>query len=360
MAIQYNVTLYDGATNNNGIITDLGYAEINNVIDFASASSWEIQVKVIGGYESPAYVVGGTDSDCGIFIKFSDNYYRPILIDSNGNYIGGADGTQYIIYSGAENDRTLTLKFTGTQYEFYQDGSLYATIESSTPVKSFNSPLCLGNNYDDGNFGTPVQQIDLNDCYIKVDGANAWSGVSQGYNGIHIQLRRDTLSNWTSVNPTLYDGEVGLITDQAQYVVGDGNTIFTSLTKHNMDTDISNLANKDLSNITNTAKIAIAHNASPSSTYRGLTLGATGTTYTAISDGWVYISGTQNTISGYVILKNESNNMMTICQPPNVNSFEIRAFIPVAKGQTFTVVHSGVNVYVFNFIYNIGSESEAS
>lgn len=380
MAIQYNVTLHNGATNNNGIITNLGYAEINNVIDFASASSWEIQVKVIGGYNDPAYVIGGTDGNCGIFIKFSDNYYRPILIDSNGNYIGGADGTRYKTSSGAEQNHTLTLKFTGTQYEFYKDGNLSATIESSTQVKSFNSPLCLGNNYNGGNFDSYVRQIDLNDCYIKVDGANAWSGVSQGYNGIHIQLRRDTLANWTSANPTLYDGEVGLITDQAKYIVGNGTSTFTSLTKHNMDTDISNLANKDLgnlsatgqavidgkadtslSNITNTAKIAIAHNAMPSGAYTDLTLGASGATYTAPSDGWFTIRADGASSYTGARFVNTADGLCSGWTTGSNGSAAVHANIPAAKGQSVLLEYQDLStVYWFRFVYAVGSESEAS
>ena len=44
-----------------------------------------------------------------------------------------------------------------------------------------------------------------------------------------IQLRRDTAANWTSSNPTLASGEIGLETDTDQFKVGDGTTAWTSL-----------------------------------------------------------------------------------------------------------------------------------
>ncbi len=44
-----------------------------------------------------------------------------------------------------------------------------------------------------------------------------------------IQLRRDTAANWTSVNPTLAAGEVGLETDTRQIKAGDGATAWASL-----------------------------------------------------------------------------------------------------------------------------------
>jgi microcystin-dependent protein len=44
-----------------------------------------------------------------------------------------------------------------------------------------------------------------------------------------IQLRRDTASNWTRVNPVLDDGEPGLNIDNNQIKYGDGNTAWNDL-----------------------------------------------------------------------------------------------------------------------------------
>lgn len=44
-----------------------------------------------------------------------------------------------------------------------------------------------------------------------------------------IQFRRDTAANWTSANPTLAAGELGLETDTTFYKIGTGSTAWTSL-----------------------------------------------------------------------------------------------------------------------------------
>ena len=44
-----------------------------------------------------------------------------------------------------------------------------------------------------------------------------------------IQLRRDTATNWTSANPVLAQGELGVETDTDKIKVGDGSTAWTSL-----------------------------------------------------------------------------------------------------------------------------------
>ena len=51
-----------------------------------------------------------------------------------------------------------------------------------------------------------------------------------------IQIRRDTASAWTSANPTLAQGELGLETDTSKLKSGDGTTAWTSLTYYTLGT----------------------------------------------------------------------------------------------------------------------------
>jgi len=44
-----------------------------------------------------------------------------------------------------------------------------------------------------------------------------------------IQIRRDTAANWTSANPTLAEGELGLETDTRKLKIGDGITAWNDL-----------------------------------------------------------------------------------------------------------------------------------
>lgn len=46
---------------------------------------------------------------------------------------------------------------------------------------------------------------------------------------VRIQLRRDTAANWTSSNPTLTQGEVGVETNTGKFKIGDGSTTWTAL-----------------------------------------------------------------------------------------------------------------------------------
>jgi hypothetical protein len=66
---------------------------------------------------------------------------------------------------------------------------------------------------------------------------------------VKIQIRRDTSSNWTSVNPTLSQGELGFETNSKKIKIGDGSTTYTSLS-YIIDptTSISNTAARTLIN----------------------------------------------------------------------------------------------------------------
>ena len=61
-----------------------------------------------------------------------------------------------------------------------------------------------------------------------------------------IQFRRDTAANWTSVNPTISQGELGYETDTTKYKIGDGTTAWTSLAYNTSysDADVDTHLNK--------------------------------------------------------------------------------------------------------------------
>ena len=49
---------------------------------------------------------------------------------------------------------------------------------------------------------------------------------------VRIQLRRDTAANWTSNNPVLRQGEIGIETDTYQMKVGNGTSTWTQITQY--------------------------------------------------------------------------------------------------------------------------------
>jgi len=56
-----------------------------------------------------------------------------------------------------------------------------------------------------------------------------------------IQFRRDTAANWSSANPILAQGELGLVTDTGAYKIGDGILNWNTLTYNQLQPQVSTL-----------------------------------------------------------------------------------------------------------------------
>lgn len=136
--------------------------------------------------------------------------------------------------------------------------------------------------------------------------------------------------------------------------------------------DLSNLsalgldkfANPSLSNINNTAKIAIAHNAMPSIKYDDLTLGASGSgnIYTAPADGYVALILQAYSPSHWATIVS-SNNIVSRAYATSLTSGSnpqgLVVWLPIVKNGTFYITYSsGMTSNFFRFVYAIGSESE--
>ena len=129
-------------------------------------------------------------------------------------------------------------------------------------------------------------------------------------------------------------------------------------------TDLNGKADVDLTNLSNTGKIANAHNAMPSGTYKDLTLGASGTSYTADADGYILFgkkSSASNQTIGLYVYSSGGTELGGTKDIATATDQYLYIFLPVSKGQTFKPwYNAGGATDMFRLLYCIGSESEAS
>lgn len=136
-----------------------------------------------------------------------------------------------------------------------------------------------------------------------------------------------------------------------------GNNVIdqTTIDVGQITEDLNNKADVDLGNLTNAGKIVGAGLGMPSSTYIDLTIGASGTIYTAPANGWVLVFGSGT--NGRMYVENTANSLVFVERPNSI----MRAYIPIKIGQNFRVVYSGdISVSTIRFIYAEGSKSEAN
>ncbi len=128
----------------------------------------------------------------------------------------------------------------------------------------------------------------------------------------------------------------------------------------NIATDLNGKADIDLTNTTNQAKILMSGMGMPSDAYVNLTLGASGSTYTAPANGWFYISkkATANAQWGEII---NTTNGMTSNAAYVGNGGAYSDILPVFKNDVIQINYTlAGTLNAFRFIYAKGSESEVS
>ena len=149
------------------------------------------------------------------------------------------------------------------------------------------------------------------------------------------------------------------------YYIVVANAIKTSIEVDidEITTDLNGKADVYFTNINNQAKISIAHNAMPSDTYEDLTLGASGTEYTAPADGYFFVakqaSGANQRLAIFNITTSSTTKVGSSIFS-NASGNNLMAYAPVRKDDKVIVNYTASGVSEFRFIYAQGSESEAS
>lgn len=99
----------------------------------------------------------------------------------------------------------------------------------------------------------------------------------------------------------------------------------------------------------------IAHQAMPSNRYIDLTLGASGTTYTAPADGYVYLWKETDATNQFITLTNNSNGL-AIHQWVSLVGGGCAGYVHVKKGDIVSITYTaGGTTNVFRFIYAEGA-----
>ena len=89
----------------------------------------------------------------------------------------------------------------------------------------------------------------------------------------------------------------------------------------------------------------------PSDKYEDLTLGATGTEYTAPADGWFVINKSHTAAGQYVTFKNEKNNVGYTLFGHNASG-GLLISCPCLKGDTVTLTYTTAGATTaFRFVY---------
>lgn len=127
-----------------------------------------------------------------------------------------------------------------------------------------------------------------------------------------------------------------------------------------INTAVNNLADKNLSNLTDAGKIVSAKMSMPSNTYEDITVGVSMAELTAPSDGWVVVTGESSAQGQYLGLYKKVGETLICFSGVHSRATGDRdtVNIPLAKGDTFAISYTYDSITSAKFFYAKGSESE--
>lgn len=193
--------------------------------------------------------------------------------------------------------------------------------------------------------------------------------------GIHLPITntRISASEWNQLvgSCMAFITEAGLTPDASdnEQFLNAFKTIAARLEIVGANTNLSNLtatgearfttkANTDLSNVTDTGKSTASGWAMPSDKYIDLTVGASGTSYTAPANGWFVFRGKGTTASANLSIYVGDFGFKGIA---GVENSQCNTYILALKGQTATIYYDPkVSSPWLRFYYAEGSKSEAN
>ena len=242
MTTQYNIASYGTLTNTNGVLSDFSvsnYATIPltfNPVQHPYEIVFKINTETMPAnangiiWQTGDYLTarGRLDLEVG-----EDKLYTEFA--ANGELVWNIAGVTTL---SSNTDYYVKLTYNGINtYGLYlsTDGTTWTTEGTTTSSGFLGDGTAeyniIGVQPDEGGMIAPwFGSIDLNESYININGIRWWQGVTSISNvQTRIQLRHDTAANWTSVNPVLLEGEVGIETDTLKQKVGDGSTAWNSL-----------------------------------------------------------------------------------------------------------------------------------
>lgn len=287
----------------------------------------------------------------------------------------------------------------GTYYNYSTAyGSLAIAKEYSVAIGNSTQPqgtycVAIGVNANSLSYGAAIGRISYASNYAVAIGSEAAananystaigyaSGVAAGSNssiqiGYGTNLTANTFNvgfynnSNTHYNWQLLDGTTGLIPD-ARISTNIARSTDIPTTDQTFDGtsanaqsgvaiagELANYSNTNLSNITNTGKIAIAHNAMPTTSEVVVSSIASGGTYIAPHDGYLIATGKQ-VVAGGGFVQLSGNAVSSSWIGSGMTGNYTFTTIPVKKGLTVTVYWYGFTSGVsLNFAPCIGSENE--
>ena len=275
---------------------------------------------------------GGSINTNNSYIKIDGNFLDMTENPSQSKYCAKATSSLYGLVK-PDND-TITVSNGVIEVDQSALTTKQDTLVSGTSIKTINSTSLLGSG------DVSVQPTLVSGTNIKTINGTSILGSGDIATG---NVSSTSVNNIVQITQADYDA-LATKDPNTQYIITDAPSLALA-------TDLNNKMDRDCLNASDTGNIQMAKASMPGNKYIDLTLGASGTSYTAPANGWVVLVVKGN---GYVSLSQGSSVYNTNAGSQNWYS----VLLPVVKG-IFYANYKDVTPVRFQFYYAVGSESEA-
>lgn len=177
-AYENNISVTGTITNNNGVISGFSnnnYFKLPSLFDATQA--WEIVIKVKTTVQGRQEILGRMPNEgdfATLLLRVDPN--NKFFVNASTN---GTDwlGLQLLSKTLCEPNKEYTIKieYTKAKYALYINGVLEAQTSLETPIV-MTGDMCFGQSAGN-NYALTNGSIDLNECYININGSRWWDGV---------------------------------------------------------------------------------------------------------------------------------------------------------------------------------------
>ncbi len=184
---------------------------------------------------------------------------------------------------------------------------------------------------------------------ISFNAANAWTGSTSGASDGTYQSGAKVQPDHVKFPYYMVIGSEG----QREDVMVDINQVYEDMNLKADRDELNFYARKDLSNLTAEGKSYASGLSMPSNKYTNLTLGASGSNYTAPANGWLTLTK-ESTGSGQTIRIQQGGGLRTgVFSTANGQWLEV--IYPMSKGDAAAIIYdTGGPTRYFQFIYAEG------
>lgn len=287
--------------------------------------------------------------------------------------VGGGGGSTYTAGNGIDitNDViSIDTSVVATQSDIPTNYVTIDTQQNITGTKRITNielPISSTDGIKESSYSKPI--LTSRNGYTTIgDNSSMYSNLILA--GMTITTKRNGESttytnidsgNITTYLPTATSSSKGIVQPDGTTIDIDSNGVIS------VDpTGLTTFADVDASNFTDTGKVELSSYGMPSNTLINLSLGVSGSSYTAPANGYLLMSfsGTANSAYAEILCYTGDNPQQNVTSNASttLSGGWGRLMCPCKTGDVFNIYYGGNNftVHNFEFVYAVGSESEAN